>query len=326
MTDDRFETTLRAWLADRAPAGASPSLSARIAAVPAETASSRALEIGRPARWIASIGLAASFVVALAWVATRGAVVRPGDGSVGATPSLPPLDPTAVGVGVVEVGFQWLPAIVLVAAVIGLAVVILREPRPRVRALTAVVLVAMVASVSMISSSSWIGFGPSGALAAGLGFDHWGTETQSVAGSDHAFFHLRPGEPFTFSFTLTNHAPIPVTIEGLVPDPSNAGFQLTGLGLQRPVAGLGPDQWPISGLPADNVPFTPIQIEPGSYRLIVVTGKAGPCAGGWEAGSNATSMSTDQITLAYSALGAERTEQVQLPLTVEIPMVMGCRG
>ena len=58
----------------------------------------------------------------------------------------------------------------------------------------------------------------------------------------------------------------------------------------------------------------------------MVTGKAGPCAGGWEDAANATSMSTDVVTLAYSALGLERTEQVQLPLSIEIPVVVGCSG
>jgi hypothetical protein len=327
MTGDRFESTLRAWLADRAPAGASPSLSARIAAVPAETASSRRSAIGRPVRWVASMGLAASFVVALAWVATRGVLVRPGNGSVGATPSLPPLDPTAIGVGVVAApGVSWLPVLVIGAVVVGFAVVIWRTRKRWVRALAGGTLVVVLAVVSTISNSSWIGFGPTGAWAAGLGFDHWGTETQSVAGSDHAFFHLRPGEPFTFSFTLTNHAPIPITIQGMIQDPPNAGFQLTGLGLQRPVPGVEPDGWPVSGLPADNVAFTPVRIEPSAYRLIVVTGKAGPCAGGWEDAANATSMSTNVVTLAYSSLGLERTEQVLLPLTVEIPVVQGCSG
>lgn len=326
MTDDRFESTLRVWLADRAPAGASPSLSARIAAVPAETASSRALEIGRPARWVASIALAASFVVALAWVATRGVLVRPGNGSVGATPSLPPLDPTVVGAGVVEVGFQWLPAIILATAVIGLAAVILLERRRWVRSVAGFAVVAVVASASIISNSSWIGFGPNGSWGAGLGFDHWGTAATTDDSSDHAVFHVRPGEPFTFAFTVTNHAPVPITIEGMIENPPNLGFQITGLGLQRPIPGVVSDGWPVSGLPADSVPFTPVQIEPNAYRLIVVTGKAGPCAGGWEDPAKAASTSTDVITLAYSALGAERSEQVRLPGAIEIPIVQGCSG
>ncbi len=327
MTDDPFESALRAWLADRAPAGASPSLSARIAAVPTDAPSSLRSAIGRPARLVASMGVVASFIVALAWLAMRVALVRPGGGSVGATPSFPPLDPTAVGVGVVAApGIQWLAVIAILAVLIGLAVSILRERRRWARGILGATFVLVSAAFSMISNSTWIGFGPNGSWGAGLGFDHWGTATESVAGIDDAVFHVRPGEPFTFAFTVTNHAPVPLTIEGLVPNPPNSGFQLTGLGLQRPVQGLEPDQWPVSGLPADSVPFTPIRIEPNAFRLIVVTGKAGPCAGGWEDAANATSMSTDVVTLAYSAFGLERTEQVQLPSSVEIPIVMGCTG
>jgi hypothetical protein len=329
MTDDAFETTLRAWLAGRATTGAGVTLRARIAAVPTDGGSSRVAPIRRPGRWLASIGLAASLVIGLAWLATRAFALRPrvGPGASGdAMSSFPPLDPTVEGVGVVDVGFSPLPVIVVAAVVVGLAVVIWRTRRRWVRAFAGGALVLVVAAVSTISNASWIGFGPTGAWATGLGFDHWGTETQSVAGSDQAFFHVRPGEPFTFSFTLTNHAPVPITVEGLVPDAPNLGFRLTGLGLQRPIAGVDPDGWAVSADVAESVPFTPIQIQPDQYRLIVVTGKAGPCAGGWEAGTNATGMSFDRITLAYSAVGAERTEQVPLPLTVEIPIVEGCTG
>lgn len=329
MTDETFETTLRAWLADRAPVAASPSLRARIAAVPTADVPSRLTPIGGPAGWLASIGIAAMVVVGLTWLATSGLVLRSGNGSgdgPDAVPALPPLDPTVVGVGVVEAGFEPLPIVTVGVLVIGLAVVIVRTRLRWVRALAVGAVVLLLALVLTISNTSWIGFGPNGAWAAGLGFDHWGTIGQTDDASQNAVFHVRPGEPFTFAFTLTNHAPVPLTVEGLVPEPPLVGFQLTGLGLQRSVDGVEPDQWPVSALPADSVPFTPVQLQPGADRLIVVTGMAGPCAGGWEAAGNATSMSTDRITLAYSVLGAERTEQVTLPLTVEIPIVMGCSG
>ena len=94
------------------------------------------------------MGLAASFVVALAWLATRVALVRPGDGSVGATPSVPPLDPTAVGVGVVAApGVPWLPVLVIGAVVAGFVVVIWRTRNRWVRALAGGTLVAALAVV-----------------------------------------------------------------------------------------------------------------------------------------------------------------------------------
>jgi hypothetical protein len=259
--------------------------------------------------WIALLALGAIAVVTIV------DAVRPADPST-------PLDVDRQTVGVVTPGAPVIPGILASIALIALLAYALHGGwRRRLGVSVAVVVIGL---------SSWIGLETS-RPAGRLEDISWASSPQATDQStqfdgliETLTFDLAPGETFTLAGVVGNPGALPVTLLGLEEVHPTGGnphvASIVGLAWVPQPMDDGRVHL-LSAVPGATSATWPITLAPGEEAVIVVLGRAGPCA---EPGGAGSVIPLTSYSMTYRTLGIERSTMVGLPATVVVPAKSTC--
>jgi hypothetical protein len=248
-------------------------------------------------------------------VATIVDALRPADAST-------PLDVDRPTVGVVGPGAPVIPAVLASVALIALLAFALQGGwRRRLGVGVAVVVVGL---------SSWIGLETS-RPAGRLEDISWASSPPATDQSNQLdglmetlTFDLAPGETFTLAGVVGNPGVLPVTLLGLEEvRPTGANPDVAS------IVGLAWVPQPVddgrvhllSAVPGATSATWPVTLAPGEEAVIVVLGRAGPCA---EPGGTGSVLPLTSYSMTYRALGIERSTAIGLPAAVVVPAKSTC--
>ena len=221
-------------------------------------------------------------------------------------------DPTISGPGIVTSSFDVLHAVTFVVAGIAvvIALVVLHRVSGRRRLMFAAV--AMLVGVGIIAFGNMPGPADGGVEGLPIGYD------ASSLGSDAGHIvGVAPGQPFVFSVEISNPAPLPMTIIGIVRDDQSPAFP------DWQAIWISTTDGNVYGSPAAGSRiFTPLEVPPSGAVFLHFVGKADSCAAG-PAGSN-TFVGVGDLPIAYEVLGLRSQADVLLFDEVKEPDKPGC--
>jgi hypothetical protein len=313
MTDEQLEALLREHYARRSDVRPSAALGARVAAIPVTTRAGAGARVERLV-----LPIAAAVLVALTALAVRLAIVGgPGSAPAPTTPPAPEVGPPLIdGAGIVRVDPVILPLTVAAIVVVALVAFAWRPGRAaRVRRLVAIGgSVSVGLAVFALATSEPIDW-RDGEFVGGTAVARTDPPTEHDQRPTQVL-GLAPGEAFAFSVTLTNTAPVPVTIRGLL-DTHAVGARLVAAGLPA----RGEDGAIDLARPGAPLPVT---VGAGDRVDVLVMGRADECVTTPTTPGSETMVVFDGLYLVYDVLGWGRSSYVQLPVNVAVPLVEGC--
>jgi hypothetical protein len=267
------------------------------------------IRASRPGR--RELVMAVAAAVAFGAFLVQGLVLAPVHG-----PSRP-LDLSATGFGVAAPASPVLALGMLVATLALLMILAARIGRAGWAILGLVVIGILAIALTVVNLRPVAGSGS----ATGLGF-----ERRESAGPQGIFavdyYPVGADEPFTFSVTIRNPGPLPMTILGLAetftkPGPGFVpGLEIVGLGTRGGST--------INGIPGGAAEFEPVRLATNEQVQLIVVGRGGTCAAGSLEAMESVAILT-HLPIAYSVLGANRVVEMDLPATVMVPtLVASC--
>ncbi len=227
------------------------------------------------------------------------------------------LDPAVDGIGVVRTGLSILPLVLVGISLAGL-IAYARQGRwrRRVGILGLVLVVGWTMSVVVDHTRPETPNMDTGWVAGDGGDVTWrgGNGLQ-----EQVTYRLVPGEAFTFALKIGNPGVLPLTIRGLdevrtsQPNPYVVSIVSAGWVVQPTDDGAISI---LSARPEDASVSWPVTLAPGDDLVIVILGRAGPCA---DPGGPPRGLPLTHIDVAYRVLGFERTTEVGLPAILSFP-------
>jgi hypothetical protein len=221
-------------------------------------------------------------------------------------------DPTISGPGIITSAFDLLHAATLVAA--GIAVVIALLVLLRVSGRRRLILAAVAVLVAVGITAFGNMPGPAMGGVEGLPI---GNELLGPASDSGLSIGVAPGQPFVFSVEISNPAPIPMTILGIVRDQQSAAFPNW-----QAIWISTTDSNTYDSPTAGSRIFTPVEVPPSGSVFLHFVGIADSCAAG-PAGSD-TFVGVGDLRIAYEVLGLRSQSNVRLNDDVEEPTRHGC--
>jgi hypothetical protein len=260
---------------------------------------------------VIELGLGAAAVAAFGAFLVQGLVLAP------ARAASRPVDLSATGFGVATIAPPIVTLSFLIASVLLLLVLSTRLGRAGWALISLVIVGAIAFTLVVANEEPRLGSGSS----TGLGFGS--RESGGPQGVfDVDYYPVREGEPFTFTITVRNPGPLPMTVLGL-----SSSFSKPGPGFVPglEIVGLGTRSGSImSGSAAGAEVFQPVRLNEDEEVQLLVVGRGGTCAAGsLEAGESVAILT--HLPIAYSVLGSSRVVDVGLPSSVMVPtLVASC--
>ena len=221
-------------------------------------------------------------------------------------------DPTISGPGIVTPAFDVLHVATFAAAGIAvvIALVVLLRVSGRRRLIFAAV--AVLVGVGIIAFGNMPGPAMGGVESLPIGND------LPNSASDSGFsIGVAPGQPFVLSVEISNPAPIPMTIHGIVRDQQSAAFPNW-----QAIWISTTDSNTYDSPTAGSRIFTPVEVPPSGSVYLHFVGIADRCAAG-PTGSDRF-VRVDDLPIAYEVLGLRSQADVDLFEGVAEPDTPGC--
>ncbi len=224
-----------------------------------------------------------------------------------------PLDPAAANTGIDRAALPALP-LVLAGTAVGALIAFARRGSWRRR-------LGILTLILIVGSTAWIaidGTRPIRPEASGWAASPNGTVTSRDLDGimDTLSYAVPPGETFTFAGAIRNAGVLPMSVLGLdhVPSTSFNPFVASIIAVGWVVQPV--DDGRVHRLSArlpDASAAWPVTLGPGEELAIVLVGRAGPCAGPNQQGSQDPLF---RVAVSYRVLGVERSEEVDLAAAV----------